>query len=337
MAGVMMEERLAGIRDILGSLVHPQDKVKGALEDLGQVLLEFIRSSDSEIRNLCFSMGIAKATLGILRSCKHASQVGMVAMAARCLALLAHDNEEARSQLGEMGVLTNLINLLVPPPQRSRSDNSRGMVSGRQAKGSSHMDGASSGRQGRSEAMVGLWPREWLQVYEQVMMCLRKMTFHNHSNQQEMARVGGIKLVVEMVMDLPLSTNYGDFPPKARLCLEELVLNKKLISRVVSVPDEEKEALFCVFPAVQAKHYPAFYLELVREDGEWVSSAMLERGVVWPEPSPPKPTNAKWTCVAVQWVEDGCHVWCQFCSQKPNEAVVRARNSLRELVSKLAL
>ncbi len=325
MAEWPVEDKLARIRDILVNLTLPQEETEGALQDLADTLLDLARSSQDEPRNLCFPLGIVKALFGIIRSCKRASQVSMVATSARCLARLTHGNEDARIRLGEMGAVTHLVDLLLPQ-RRTTHHRNEGVVP---VKGGD----AGAVRPLWRSVGGGLWPEEWVEVYEQALICLRKLTYHNDHNQQELARIGGIKLIISMVMDDALSTNYGHFSPEAKKYLEGVVLRKKLISRVVSVPDGEKEAMLWSFPAVVTTHYPAFYLELVDKDGGWIASSMLEKGVVWPDHTPTA-EGSRWTCVMVQHVEEACSMWCQFCSQKPNEAVTRMKSSLMELVIK---
>lgn len=295
-----LEEKLAEISDVLGRLSRRQSKVEASLRDLSDVLLVCAKSGENEVRNSCFSprLGIVKAVLGILRC---SSEVNTLAIATKCLTLLAHHNDEARTSLGELGAVSVLLQLLHPQ-----------LCTG-----------------------TALWPEEWIPVYEEALGCLRKLTYHSASNQQELARVGGVKLIVDMAVDKNLHTNYGKFSSEAKHTLEDLVLRKKLICRCVSVPVEVKAALLDSFPALRMQmnmHYPAFYVDLVTKDGDWITHSMIEKGVVWPD-STLIPKDARWTCVGVENVEDGCNVWCQFCTEKPDEAITKMKNSLNELVS----
>lgn len=295
-----LKKRLSGICEVLGCLSNSQEQVAEALSDLASVLLLCAETSEDVVRNSCFSAGIVKAVLGILRSC---SAVGLLATAAKCLTLLAHGNDEGRIKLGELGAISVLLRLLLPRPH----------------------------------GQAGKWPKEWVPVYEQVLGCLRKLTYHNASNQQQLAMAGGVKLIIEMAMNKQLFTNFGEFLPEAKTSLEEMVLRKKLISRVNPVPKEEVGAVLRSFPALISSsrgpslHYPAFMVDLVTESGNWIAHSLLEKGVVWLDHSP-LPDGVKWTCVVVQNVEDGCNVWCQFCTSNPSVAVVRMRKSLEELV-----
>lgn len=299
-----LKKRLDGIWEVLGCLSSSEEQVAEALSDLANVLLHCAESSEDVprhvVRNSCFSVGIVKAVLGILRSC---SAVGLLATASKCLTLLAHGNDEARVKLGELGAILVLLKLLLPRPQ----------------------------------GQAGKWPKEWVPVYEQVLGCLRKLTYHNPSNQQQLAVAGGMKLIIEMAMNKQLFTNFGEFPPETKPSLEEMVLRKKLVSRVNPVPKEEVGEVLKSFPALVSSsralslHYPAFMVDLVTEDRNSVAYSLLEKGVVWLDHSP-LPDGVKWTCVVVQNVEDGCNVWCQFCTSNPSAAVVRMRESLQELV-----
>ena len=298
----LLERRLRKAREVLGCLSSSKEKVAEALIDLSDVFLQCAESSEEVLRNSCFSAGIVKAVLGILRSC---SEVDVLATAAKCLALLAHGNDEARIKLGEMGAIAVLLKLLWPRP--------------------------------RSAPTCDKWPREWVPVYEQALGCLRKLTYHNSGNQQQLAMTGGVKLIIELAMDNQLFTNAGEFPPEAKPLLEEMVLRKKLISRVNPVPKEEVGAVLRSFRALTSGsralslHYPAFVVDLVTENGTWIAQSLQEKGVAWLDHSP-LPDGVKWTCVVVQNVEDGCNVWCQFCTSNPSDAIVRMRRSLLELV-----
>lgn len=310
---LQLEKKLIEIGKVVGNLSYSEETVEATLCDLAEVLLQCAKSDESEVRNSCFYLGIVRAILGILRSC---SQVSMLAKAAKCVGLLAHGNDDARIKLGELGAINVLLNLLLPRGGGGRS----------------------------SSAGVGfscLWPREWIPVYEQALTSLRKLTYLNASNQQELARVGGIKLIVELATDQNLNTNYGHFPPEAKRSLQDLTLRKKFISRVSSVPEEERESVLRSFPALcvhfpaVTMHYPTFYVDLVTKEGEWIATSLLEKGVAWPD-STPVPEASKWTCVIVQSVEDALSMWCQFCTQSPSEPVVKMKNSLKELVSNSA-
>lgn len=313
-----VEARLAGIKRVLGCLSHSQEEVKAALEHLSEILLQCAKAGDTDTRNSCFRLGLVKATLGVLRS---SSDVSTLATAARCVALLTHANEEARLRLGAMGAVRVLLKLLDLRPHTPED----------------HVDvgGAGEGA-GRPRP---LWPKEWVPVYEQALVCLTKLTYHNASNQQELARLGGIKLILDLSMDANLCTNYSSFPLETKSHLEELVLRGKFISRVTSVPPDDRASVLRSFPALTqhgkasaSLHYPAFHVDLVTSDGEWVARVLSEKGVVWPECHTPIPEGSKWTCVVCTGVEEDCGLWCQFCVEKPSQAISAMNRSLEELV-----
>lgn len=303
--------KLLEIKEVLVCLSQPQDKVENALEELSDILTECVSgdSDDDTSRTLCFSQDIVKALLGILRS---SSQVSMLVLASRCIALLTHGNEYGRIRLGELGAVSVLMHLL-------RSHQERRVLG--------------VGVDSRSDLP---WSSEWVPMYEQVLICLRKLTFHNMSNQQELAEIGGIKVVVELATDKGLRSNFGHFMPEAVKYMELLTLRKKLISRVFPVPEDEKQDVLSAFPALctdvgPALHYPVFYVDLVTKEGVWIDGSLVEDGLAWPSPKD-IPDSFKWTCVVVQNVEDGNSLWCQFCSKKPSQALLDMSETLSTLV-----
>ena len=301
------ENKFSEIKAVLGRLSSSDDEVKESLGQLEDVLLQCIKCGQDDMRDLCFSLGIVKALLGIMHS---SSDVSMLMRAVSCTALLAHGNDEGRIQLGELKVIPTLLNLLLPHP----------VIHGVRGHGNG----------------TTLWPKEWIPVYEKVLIALRKLTYHNSSNQQELAQIGGIKLIVELAMNNKLLSNFDEYPPEAKELLVSLVLGRKFITRVTAVPEEDKKVLFQSFPALSVfstinMHYPAFYVDLVTKDKVWVANTLLERGVVWPD-NASSPEGSKWTCVVVHSVEEGCGLWCQFCTQNPSEALVQMKNTLAKLV-----
>lgn len=299
------EGKLSDIHRVLVCLSQPQDKVEKALKELSDILTECVSTDtddDTTLRNLCFSQGIVRALLGILRS---SSQVSMLILASKCIALLTHGYDEGRIRLGELGAVPVMVGLL-----------------------HGHLE-----RRGPSDYA---WSKEWVPVYEQVLICLRKLTFHNMANQQELARIGGIKLVIALATDKGLTSNFGQFTPEAKKHVELLTLRKKFISRVFPVPDDEKRDVICAFPALctdtgLALNYPAFYVDLITKDGIWVARSLVEEGLVWPAPED-NPDSLKWTCLVVQNVEDGNSLWCHFCYKKQSQALVDMNETLSSLV-----
>lgn len=295
--------KLAAIRGVLRDLSRSREEVQEALSDLGDVLLQCATAGESETRNLCFKLGIVKAVLGVLRSCHRPD---MLSSAARCLALLSHGNDEARMELGERGAIGILLHLLTPKPGTPPPP----------------------------------WPEEWVPVCEQALVCLTKLTYHCSNNQQELARLGGIKLIVDLAMDGNILSNYDRYPPEMRRHLQELVLRKRFMSRVAPVPQrgERRGAILRHFPALRScgesdvsMHYPVFEVDLISRDKEWVSLQLIRKSLAWPD-SAPLPEGARWTCVEVQEVEEGCCFWCQFCLDRPSEAISHMNTSLANLV-----
>ena len=323
---------LTEVQKVLTCLSQPQENVERALGELSNILKSCALNDieGNTIRNLCFSNGIISAVLGILQC---SSQLSMLVMASRCIALLTHGNEEARIRLGELGVITIFIFLLHDHLKKRK------------------LDGSTDGR------TPSLWCKEWVPLYEQVLICLRKLTFHSITNQQELAEIGGIKMIVALATDQGLTSNFGKFTPAAKKCVESLTLRKKFVARVSAVPENEKMDVLGAFPALIAEtgpllHYPMFYIDLVTEDGVMVTSSLLDEGVVWPtsddnlassntngsssntngSSSNTNGSPFQWTYVVVECVEDGNSLWCQFCTKKENQALLEMKNTLSCLV-----
>lgn len=302
------KSKLPEIIKYLTCLSQPQNKVERALEELCDILMTCASCDlDDDTRHLCFSKGIVKALLGILRS---SSEVSMLVLASKCIVFLTHGNDDGRIRLGELGVIPVLISLL-----------------------RFHLE--QRGLKGRADGRTdSVWSKEWVPVYEQVLICLRKLTFHNMANQHELARLGGIKIVVMLATDKGLTSNFGEFTLEAKKCMESLSLRKKFISRVSPVPDNEKLDVLSSFPALcadtgRALHYPAFYVDLITKDGIMVTHSLFEEGVVWP--SNDTPDSFQWTCLVVETVENCNSLWCQFCSKKPSQAILDMNATLNTL------
>lgn len=300
-------EDLAAIKDMITNLSHTEEQVEASLSELATILYNWAQypSSTEDLRNATFSLGIVKALLGIMGS---STNVRLLTKAVGSTALLVHGNDDARARLGEMGIIPILLKLLSPRPHCSDLFSSTNLI----------------------------WYKEWLEVYEQCLITLRKLTYHNFDNQQQLAREGGLKLIIDLVMDRVILQNSGCFSVKAKQCLCQLALSKKLICRAAPVPEVCRGAVLHSFPSLTnpsltlSAQYPAFYVELVTKDEEWVEHIMLEKGVVWPDHTP-FPQQPKWTCVVVTCVEDGGHVWCQFCTEKPNPKVEAMKGSLMKM------
>lgn len=297
-------EELQGIKKVLTNLSYTESQVESAVRSLATLLYNNSTQNSrrpQHLQQLAFQMGVVKALIGIMGS---SNKPSLLAKAAGCVALLAHGNEEGRSLLGEMDAVSRLVDLLSP-----RS-----------------CDGS-----------IVSWHRDWIKVYEQALIALRKLTFMNENNQQELAVIGGIKLVIEISVYENFLCNYHQFPLTAKQKLESLVLNKKLMSRVVSILGDRKESVLRCFNALSrsesglATHYPAFDVSLFTVGKEPISDVIIQEGVVWPDHTP-FPKDSRLTNVIVTCVEDGGHVWCQFCTEKPRENVTAMNESLERLV-----
>ena len=298
-------EELKDIKKILTNLSYGESQVESAVKSLATLLYNHSTHNSrrpGHLQQLAFQMGIVKALIGIMGS---SNKPSLLAKAAGCVALLAHGNEEGRSLLGEMDAVSKLVGLLSP----------------RSCEGSSVC-----------------WHRDWVKVYEQALIAVRKLTFMNGNNQQQLAVIGGIKLVIEISIYDNFLCNYHQFPVIAKQKLESCVLNRKLTSRVAAVSGNQKENVLRRFNALSlsesglATHYPAFNVSLFTVGKEPVSDAIVQEGVVWPDHTP-FPKDSKLTNVIVTCVEDGGHVWCQFCTEKPRENVTAMNESLERLVS----
>ena len=301
------EKHILLVRHALLHLITPQEEVERALEELSVVLSRGIADDADDvvdsIRELCFSSGIVKALLGILRS---SSKDAMMVMSCKCLSLLAHGSEESRSKLGEMDIIRVLVGVLHSYQDQEISSGAR-------------------------------WSRDSVPICEQVMVCLRKITFHQVLNQDKLARIGGIKMVINLSMDKNIMTNFGQFSKEAKEHVEMLTLRKKFISRVFPVPDDQKSRILSAFPAVHmsslAQSYPAFYVDLISKDKMSISKALVEDGLMWPvDDDEGVPESFKWTFLMVQAVEDGNSLWCQFCYKNQSQTLLDMKDALDSLV-----
>lgn len=297
------------IQKILTSLSFGEEEVESAVSNLANLLYR-INASEEEgaaLRDEAFSRGIVKALLGVLRS---SSRVTLLAKTAGCIALLAHDSDDVRARLISTDVIPLLLTLCTPQPNPS--------------------DPFDHGEPS--------WHGEWVPVYEQVLIALRKLTYLNLDHQQKLAQVGGVKLIIDLCTDKEFLQTCSQFSPEAKCCLEEYTLGKKLICRAGKAPENERKSILRYFSVVPqtslSLHYPLYLVQLATREQIWIEDMMVTSGTVWPDLSYfPESSNPVWTCVMVSCVEDGGHVWCQFCSQEPHSSVQAMCASLVELVS----
>lgn len=296
--------KLREIKKVLMRLSTTDAQLETAAREL-TALLSSCSSSGilTQLQEQAFHLSIVKALLGIVGS---SSQPSLLAPCTECLALLVHGNDHARVRLGEMRAVPLMLDLLSP-----RSVGTGGVQK--------------------------CWHRDWVQVYTQAMIVLRKLTYLNEDNQQEVAVMGGIKLIIALVNDENLLTNYHTYPPSAKEELESLALNRPLTARVHSATKAEKPAILNHFSAfthqgsTMASYYPVFSVSLITSDSSLVSDHLLEKGVVWPYQGPTQ-SDTKLTRVCVTCVEDGGHIWCQFLSEKQKEVSAIINTTLAKLV-----
>jgi len=302
------KNQLTEVCGILLCLSTPLDQTEQSLEAFRSVLsrcaLEDIDDVDS-IKEFSFASGLVKSLLGILRS---SSQVSMLVVTCKCLSLLAHESEESRKKLGEMGCVRVLLELLHYHRNRETTNSSK-------------------------------WCSKFVPVYEQVIVCLRKLTFYSVANQLELARIGGIKMIVSLATDKGILSNFEQFSGEVKERVEVMTMRKKFISRVVSVPNDEKGAILSSFSALSssplAYNYPVFYVDLYNRDKTSLSREMAEEGLAWPAEEEALSGSFKWTFLLVQAVEDGNSFWCHFCHRNQSQALLEMKEALEALVNNL--
>ena len=307
-----VQENLKEFQAMLTDLSHSEQEIEAVVSRLGGLLHHCALSQMSE-RNLAFDLGVVKALLGILRCSSNSSLVGKVA---GCLALLVHGNEEARQRLGSVN---NFFQLLMK-----------------------HLSPSVSERVGLEAVPHVSWDLSRAGVYEQVLSVLQKLTYLNGDNQVRLAQSGGVKLIINLVTSSVFLRNSGHFSLESKQCLERLTLGKKLACRAVFVPVSCSGAVLSSFDALSGDYaavtaqYPAFYVSLATEDRKWIGSAMIEKGVVWPDHTPFPAEGSKWTWVIVTSVENGNNVWCRFCREKGDPRMERMLESL-DMVSEFTV
>lgn len=298
------------IQKVLTDLSYGEEEVEGAVSDLANLLYRISAAGEegAALRDESFSRGIVKSLLGILRS---SSRVTLLAKTAGCIALLAHDSDDVRARLTPTDVIPLLLALCTPRPKS---------------------DLFAPGEP--------TWHSEWVPVYEQVLIALRKLTYLNLDHQHKLAQVGGVKLIVDLCTNKDFLEMCSQFSPEAKSHLEECTLGKKLICRTICAPDSERKSILKHFPVASqtsptlSLHYPVYLVQLATREQTWIENMMVTSGTVWPDTTTfPESSNPVWTCVMVSCVEDGGHVWCQFCSEKPRPQVQAMCASLLELVS----
>ena len=307
-----VEKSLRELQSILVRVTLSEEEVEAAVSRLGGVLSDCVQCSDVDGRNTAFDIGIVKVLTGVLRCSSNVSLLGKVA---NCLALLVHGNEEARERLGSDKNVFKLLTSLLSPQ----------VV---------YCTGASAVESPPKE----YWELNRMEVYEKVLSVFRKLTYFNGDNQVRLAQSGTIKLIVNLCLSDVFLRNRGHFGQDSKRCLESLTLGKRLACRTSFVAKSTSGVVLSSFQALSGEYaivtaqYPAFYVSLATDEKNWISSIMVERGVVWPDHTPFPAEGAKWTRVIVTHVEDGSNVWCQFCKETPDPKMTELQRSLDEMV-----
>ncbi len=291
------------IKKVLSRLLSTETELENAAQRLALLLHKSSTNGTlSQVQEQAFQMSLVKTLLGIVGSSDCPS---LLTQCVRCLALLVHGNDTARVWLGDMNAISLLVDLLSP----------------RSLRGSDKC-----------------WHSEWVGVYSQVLIALRKLTYLNEDNQQNLALIGGVKLILTMVNNDSFLTNFNRFPAEAKAELESLVLEQTLVSNVQPATDDQKLSIMAHFSAfrhqgsVPVSYYPVFNVTPLDSRNNPIIAAFLNKGVAWSNPSP-SPSETKLTRLRVTCVEDGGHLWCQFVSEKQTEVLVVISETLSKLVS----
>ncbi len=292
------------IETVLLRIDSSQEQLEKAASDLVALLQGCPPASGEALRRETFSRGLVRSLLGILRcSCN----THLLTKAATCISAIAFDSDESRARLARTDVITVLLRLISPQPDRF--DRNR-----------------------------LVWRREWIPVYEQVLNVLRKLTYHSLDNQQQLLQQGGIKLIIELSTDKGFHKESCSFSPEAKRQLADLAVGRKLFCQSTQAPTDVHPSILSAFPALTSansslsQHYPSFLVSLATPDQQWIASTMIASGCVWPDPTPlPSSCKTVTTCVYATHVEDGGHIWCQFCTGKLSEKVQNLSSSLHSL------
>lgn len=302
--------------EILTDLRYSRNEAKTttAIKDLSQLLYLNPQNRES-LFQVTWSRGGVTALLGILRS---SQSTPLLANAAGCLALLIQDNNRAALELASCDVLSSLLPLLFP-----------------------HADKPANPMTVDSPYPLSsllYWPRHRLPVYEMVLAVIRKLTYHSPLLQETFARRGGIRLIIELSSSPEFISKCSSFSTAARDKLVALTLGKKLICHTALTSKDSQNSVLKSFPALTssvglASLYPSYIVDLMSEDEKWIADILVESQKVWPCHTPfPKEAEPVWTCVSVTCVQDGGHLWCQFCLDRPKPKINAMATVLREMV-----
>lgn len=303
--------------EILTDLRYSRDEAKTttAIKNLSQLLYLYPQNRES-LFQAAWSRGGVTALLGILRS---SQSVPLLANTAGCLALLIQDNSRAALELASCDVLSSLLPLLFPRADKPASP----MTVDSPYPLSSPLS----------------WPRHRLPVYEMVLAVIRKLTYHSSSLQRTFARRGGIRLITELSSSPDFISMCSSFSTAARDKLVSLTLGKKLICHAALTPKNGQNSVLKSFPVLTSSvglssFYPSYIVDLMTEDEKWIADVLVELQKVWPCHTPfPKEAEPVWTCVCVTCIQDGGHLWCQFCLDRPKPKINAMATALREMVN----
>ena len=310
--------------DILTDLRLSRDEANSsaAIKKLSQLFFHNPQRRSS-LFQAAWSRGGVSALLGILRS---SQSIPLLTDAAGCLGMLLQDNSGAAVQLADCDVLSTLLPLLYPRSEKQPTSSSLTLNSPYPL---------------ASSALLS-WRRECLPVYEMTLSVIRKLTYHSPALQSTFAERGGIRLVIELSSSPEFISSSSSYSTAARDQLVGLTLGKKFICHAAASPKHLHDHVLKAFPALSpslglSSLYPSYVVDLVTMEGEWVVDGLVASQHVWPCHAPfPKGVEPVWTCVSVTCVEDGGHIWCQFCLDKPKPRIDAMATVLRELVSSMS-
>ena len=303
---------------VLTDLHHPDEETERSIDDLSQLLYHNPQKRSLLVGTTLTHGGVA-ALVGILRS---SQSLLLIAKAARCLTLLVHNNREGVSKLVSCNIIAASLALLLPRPNISPTEDET-LVD------ASHRLSSPPS-----------WQKEWIPVYEATLALLRRLTYHSFNLQQTFVEQGGVKLIIELSCNPEFIESCSSFSEASRKQLATIALGQKFICYAATTPKSNQSAVLKAFTALKTAgsqtslEYPSYIVDLMSENGDWLSDLLVSSGEVWPSHAFfPKEVTPVWTCVSVTCVEDGGHVWCQFCQNSPKPRIQAMAEALRNLVS----
>ena len=292
---------MESVRKVLADISCSEGETNAALEALAEF---YCIDVHEDVRKFVFTSGIAKRLVGILRS---SSRPSSLTTAARCLALIAYDDQEAKTYFARLEAIPLFLATCEPLSSIA--------------------------------ALVNM-EEERISLYEEALGAIRTLTFQNSDNQRLFRDNGGTKRLVA-IHNSCLSSEHATYRAKAAGKLAALVLGNKMICRAAQMLKGSRLHSDTVRAfAALSKHvaaigtqYPAYLVDLADGGQRWVADQMIQANVVlgtpleWPDQS-----AVKWTCVRVTAVEDGGHLWCQFLTKEVQPRVTKMAESLQSMV-----